>query len=36
MFKLRADADCKGVKTDRKGWTKDQKIFWDVATPARA
>ena len=36
VFKVRADADCKGVKTDRKGWTKDQKIFWDVAAPVRA
>jgi hypothetical protein len=34
VFKLRADADCKGVKTDRKGWSKDQKIFWDVSDPA--
>ena len=34
VFTLRADADCKGVKTDRKGWSKDHKIFWDVKEPA--
>ena len=33
VFKLRADADCKGVKTDGKGWSKDHKIFWDAALP---
>ena len=36
VFTLRADADCKGVKTDRKGWAKDQKIFWDASEPAHA
>ena len=34
VFKLRADADCKGVKTDGKGWSKDHKIFWDARAPA--
>ena len=34
VFTLRADADCKGVKTDRKGWSKDLKIFWDATQPA--
>jgi hypothetical protein len=34
VFTLRADADCKGIKTDRKGWSKDLKIFWDAAQPA--
>jgi len=34
VFKLRADADCKGVKTDGKGWSKDHKIFWDAPVPA--
>ena len=36
VFKLRADADCKGVKTDGKGWSKDQKIFWDAPVSAQA
>jgi hypothetical protein len=36
VFKLRADADCKGVKTDGKGWSKDHKIFWDAPLPADA
>ncbi|MGZ8269017.1 MAG: hypothetical protein ACXWUU_16345 [Burkholderiales bacterium] len=35
-FKLRADADCKGVKTDAKGWSKDYKIFWDAPVPTPA
>ena len=26
VFKLRAKADCKGVKVDSKGWSKDCKI----------
>jgi hypothetical protein len=26
VFKLRANADCKGVKIDGKGWSKDCKI----------
>jgi hypothetical protein len=34
VFKVRADADCKGVKTDAKGWSKDYKIFWDAPVPA--
>ena len=34
VFKLRAKADCKGVKIDGKGWSKDCKILWD--TPAAA
>jgi hypothetical protein len=29
VFKLRAKADCKGVKIDGKGWSKDCKILWD-------
>jgi len=36
VFKVRADADCKGVKTDGKGWSKDHKIFWDAPVPAGA
>ena len=36
VFKLRATADCKGVKTDRKGWAKDLKIFWDAPEHAGA
>jgi hypothetical protein len=36
VFKLRATADCKGVKTDRKGWTSDRKIFWEATEPAGA
>ena len=36
VFTLRADADCKGVKTDGKGWSKDQKIFWDAPVSAQA
>ena len=36
VFKLRADADCKGVKTDGKGWSKDHKIFWDAKVAADA
>ena len=35
VFKLRADADCKGIKTDGKGWSKDHKIFWDARAPAQ-
>jgi hypothetical protein len=30
VFTLRASVDGKGVKTDRKGWTKDQKIVADA------
>ena len=36
VFKLRADADRKGVKTDGKGWSKDQKIFWDAPESANS
>jgi hypothetical protein len=36
VFKLQAAADCKGVTTDRKGWAKDAKIFWDASVPAHA
>jgi hypothetical protein len=37
VFKLRAKADCKGVKIEGKGWSNDCKIVWDtppVATDA--
>jgi len=34
VFKLRAKADCKGVKIDGKGWSKDSKILW--STPEAA
>jgi hypothetical protein len=30
VFKLRAKADCKGVKIQAKGWSKDCKIVWDA------
>ena len=33
VFKVKAQIDCKDVPTDRKGWSKDQKIFWDSAVP---
>jgi len=36
VFRLRADADCKGVKTNGKGWSKDQKIFWRTSATADA
>ena len=36
VFKLRADADRKGVKTDAKGWSKDHKIYWDAPVSADA
>ena len=36
VFKLRANADRKGVKVDAKGWSKDRKIFWDTTDPAAA
>lgn len=36
VFTVRATVDCKDVKTDAKGWTKDYKIFWDVSEPAHA
>ena len=31
VFKLRAKADCKGVKIDAKGWSKHCKIVGDLA-----
>lgn len=31
VFRLRAEADRKGVKIDGKGWSKDCKILWDAA-----
>jgi hypothetical protein len=34
VFKLRAKADCKGVKIDGKGWSKDCKILWSTAETA--
>jgi hypothetical protein len=36
VFQVRARADCKGVKTDNKGWTNNQKIFWQTADSAQA
>jgi hypothetical protein len=37
VFKLRAKADCKGVKIDAKGWSKDCKIVWNTeSAPADA
>lgn len=36
VFIVRANVDCKDVKTDSKGWSKDQKIFWDAPQPAFA
>jgi hypothetical protein len=36
VFRLRADADYKGVKTDGKGWSKDLKIFWRTSATADA
>jgi hypothetical protein len=33
VFKVKAQIDCKDVATDRKGWSKDQKIFWDASVP---
>jgi hypothetical protein len=34
VFKLRADADRKGMKTDAKGWSKDFKIYADAPVSA--
>ena len=34
VFKLRAKADCKGMKIDGKGWSKDCKIVWDKENAA--
>jgi hypothetical protein len=34
VFKLHAKADCKGVKIDGKGWSKDCKIVRDTAAAA--
>ena len=36
VFKLRAKADCKDVKIDGKGWSKDAKILWSEPSPADA
>lgn len=36
VFSVRATADCKDVRTDLKGWAKDQKIFWDAPEPTQA
>jgi hypothetical protein len=36
VFTVRAAVDCKDVKTDAKGWTKDHKIFCDTLEPAHA
>lgn len=36
VFTVRAAADCKDVKTDAKGWSKDHKILWDALEPAQA
>lgn len=36
VFTVRAAADCKDVKTDSKGWSKDCKIVWDALEPAQA
>jgi hypothetical protein len=33
VFTVKATMDCKDVKTDRKGWSKDQKIFADTPVP---
>ena len=34
VFKLRAKADCKGVKIDGKGWSKDCKIVSETESAA--
>lgn len=36
VFTLAAAVDCKGIKTDRKGWAKDLKICWTAEEPADA
>ena len=36
VFTLKAKMDCKDVKTDRKGWVKDTKIFQDSPIPEHA
>ena len=36
VFTLRARADCKGIKTDGKGWSHNQKILWQSVSPADA
>ena len=36
VFIVRARADCKGMKTDNKGWSNNQKIFWETSGPAYA
>jgi hypothetical protein len=36
VFVVRATADCKDVKVDSRGWSKDCKILWDVQQPVPA
>ncbi len=36
VFIVRATVDCKDVKVDSKGWTKDCKILWDAPAPVPA
>lgn len=36
VFTIRAAVDCKGVKTNPKGWSKDHKILWDASETAHA
>lgn len=36
VFTVRASADCKDVRTDTKGWSKDYKILWDAPQTAQA
>ena len=36
VFIVRATVDCKDVKAESKGWTKDYKILWDAPQPAVA
>ena len=36
VFIVRATVDCKDVKVDSKGWSKDYKILWDAPQPAAA
>ena len=31
VFTVRAKVDCKDVKTDRTGWSKDTKVISDTA-----
>ena len=34
VFIVRATVDCKDVKVDSRGWTKEYKILWDAPQPA--